>query len=200
MVYIVTEYVRGKTIKELLDEDLRNPRLRECYDQVARAIEFFLSIHPNIDTTPPGPVGGRVIRHPIFRRATAPREYSSVADLQEHVEAVLYSQCSTRNSRADYLAKVANYRPNNNHRIDFSDESLCFCYSDLYEENFISTDSGILYVIDFGHASFLPTSFMTYALDRPRSVCSEIKGEFQLPKGNLEALKAASYYFMKGAR
>jgi hypothetical protein len=41
---------------------------------------------------------------------------------------------------------------------------------------------------------------MPYALDPPGSSCSEIKGESQLPNDNLEALKAAGYYFMKGAR
>lgn len=102
-VYIVMEYIRGKTIKEQLEEVPRSPRVRECYDQVARAIKFFLSIHIDTDITAPGPVGGGVIRHPLFRWAVAPREYSSVADLQEHVEAVFYSQHSTRSSRADYL-------------------------------------------------------------------------------------------------
>lgn len=41
---------------------------------------------------------------------------------------------------------------------------MSFCYSDLQMHNFMHTDSGQLYVIDFEHAAFLPISFMSYAL------------------------------------
>ena len=43
---------------------------------------------------------------------------------------------------------------------------MCFCYADINEHNFIFTNLAErnLYVIGFEHASFLPTSFMSYAL------------------------------------
>ena len=72
----------------------------------------------------------------------------------------------------------------NNLKTDFSKESLCFCFSDLYEGNIIFTDANILYIVDFDHASFLPTSFMTYTLDQPRPVCEAIKNKLDLPHQN----------------
>lgn len=73
---------------------------------------------------------------------------------------------------------------------------MCFCFADLYEGNFIFTESNSLYVVDFHHVSFLPTSFMTYALDQPRPVCAAIRDKFPLPRNNLAAMKVAGYYFM----
>lgn len=84
--------------------------------------------------------------------------------------------------------------------IDFSTEKLCFCFSDLYEGNFIFTSTGNLYVVDFDHVSFLPTSFMTYALDQPRPVCEAIRDKLLLPQRNLLGLRVAGYYFMKSWR
>lgn len=81
-------------------------------------------------------------------------------------------------------------------KINFQNEELCFCYSDLFEGNFIFTDKGDLYVVDFEHASVLPASFMTYALDQPRPACTAIKKDFALPYENLEAMRVAGHNFM----
>jgi hypothetical protein len=70
----------------------------------------------------------------------------------------------------------------------------------MYEGNFIFTDAGDLYIIDFEHAAFLPESFMTYAFDQPRVVCAKIKDRFSLPLGNLKAMKVAGWYFMMSWR
>ena len=80
------EYVRGKTIRELLDKESVDTRLQECYTQVAQAIKLFLSIP--IPTAIPGPVGGGIIRHPLFKDTIASVEYSSVGHLQAHLTAV----------------------------------------------------------------------------------------------------------------
>lgn len=80
--------------------------------------------------------------------------------------------------------------------VNFRNEELCFCYSDLFEGNFIFTDNGDLYVVDFEHASILPASFMTYALDQPRPACIAIKKDFALPYENLEAMRVAGHNFM----
>ena len=77
---------------------------------------------------------------------------------------------------------------------------MCFCFSDLYEGNFIYTESGELYIVDFEHVSLVPTSFMTYALNQPRRVCSGIKHQFDLPQDNLEALRVVGHYFMISSR
>ena len=84
----------------------------------------------------------------------------------------------------------------NNLKIDFRKEDLCFYFSDLYEGNFIFTDECELYILDFHHAGFLPTSFMTYAFDQPRPVCEAIKGKFVLPEENLSAMRVAGHNFM----
>ena len=84
-VYIVMEYVQGETVKELLEKESVDT-LQECYDQIAKAIRLFLSIP--IHTTIPGPVGGGMIRHPLFKDTIASINYSSIADLQAHLKAV----------------------------------------------------------------------------------------------------------------
>src|SRR2546429_2475471 len=49
--------------------------------------------------------------------------------------------------------------------INFSQERMCFCYSDIEDHNVIidSTQESV-YIIDFEHTAFLPISFMSYAL------------------------------------
>ncbi|PVH77713.1 hypothetical protein DL98DRAFT_636934 [Cadophora sp. DSE1049] len=87
---------------------------------------------------------------------------------------------------------VANMPVTNDLSINFQNEDLCFCYSDLFEGNFIFTDKDDLYIVDFEHTGFLPASFMTYALDQPRPACTAIKKDFALlPHENLEAMRVA---------
>ena len=56
-VYIVMEYVNGKTLKELLEEGVSHDQLQEYYKQIAKAIKLFISIKVP-DGVTPGPVGG----------------------------------------------------------------------------------------------------------------------------------------------
>jgi hypothetical protein len=83
-VHIVMEYAHGETVKELLEKGTPDDQLEECFDQIAKAIKLFLSIKVH-DGTPPGPVGGGLIRHPLFRDYVASMEYASVDELQKHV-------------------------------------------------------------------------------------------------------------------
>ena len=81
--------------------------------------------------------------------------------------------------------------------VDFSKEKLCFCFGDLYEKNFLFSDNNDLYIIDFEQASFLPVSFMSYALIQPRMVCAGLKDRLSLPQDNLPGMiKAGSYFIM----
>ena len=80
--------------------------------------------------------------------------------------------------------------------VDFQNENLCFCFSDLYEGNFIFTNKCDLYIIDFHHVAFLPTSFMAYALEQPHPVCKALRTKLDLPQENLRAMKVAGHYFM----
>jgi len=93
-VYIVMEYVNGKTLKELLEEGVSHDQLQEYYNQIAKAIELFLSIKVP-DGVTPGPVGGGIIKHPLFKDTIASIEYNSVDELQQHVNNVGLQQYHT---------------------------------------------------------------------------------------------------------
>ena len=87
VVYIVMEYVAGETLKELLDRKLSHDQLDECYNKIAQAIKLFLSFKVP-DNTAPGPVGGGIIKHPLFKYTVASTKYASVDELQIHVNNV----------------------------------------------------------------------------------------------------------------
>jgi serine/threonine protein kinase len=197
MIYIVMEYVRGRTLAELRAKGDSVNELQEEYEQIAKAIMIFLAFDIP-DQTPLGPAGGGIIKHPLFKDTVASLKYESVDQLQEHLTRVrLYTSLNIHSSNC---MQVANCPNNNNLKIDFTGEKLCFCFADLFEGNFIFTESNTLYIVDFHHAAFLPTSFMTYALDQPRPVCAAIKDKFALPQNNLAAMRVAGYYFMIGSR
>jgi hypothetical protein len=86
MVYIVMEYVPGKTLLQILC-DTPNQRLEHLYDHIAKAIKLLLSFEVPYDATP-GPYGGGIIKHPLFKDYQANIEYSSVAQLQHHINKV----------------------------------------------------------------------------------------------------------------
>lgn len=99
MVYIVMEYVRGRTLASLRTEYDRDSELQEKYEQIAKAIRLFLAF--NIpDKTPLGPAGGGIIMHTLFKDTVASLKYESVEQLQEHLTRVrLYATriyCSNR--------------------------------------------------------------------------------------------------------
>jgi len=83
-VYIFMEYVNGKTLKEFLEEGISPNQLQECYNQIAKAIKLFISIKA-LDSVAPGPVGGGIIKHPLFKDTVASIEYASIDDLQQHI-------------------------------------------------------------------------------------------------------------------
>jgi serine/threonine protein kinase len=195
MIYIVMEYVTGTTLTDLRADGSLASEQQKWYDQIEKAIVLFLAFKIP-DQSPLGPVGGGIIKHPLFKRTVASLKYDSVNHLQEHLTRVRLFRFSIYNTNG---LQVANC-PNNNHlRIDFTEEPICFCFADLYEGNFIFTASS-LYIVDFHHAAFLPQSFMAYALDQPRPVCAAIRDRFSLPSSNLEAMKVAGYYFMISSR
>jgi serine/threonine protein kinase len=81
--------------------------------------------------------------------------------------------------------------------VDFSNEELCLCYSDITVDNFLITKAGQIYVIDFGEAAFLPRSFMSFVLHGRRKYLSQrISDKMSLPKSaNHGAMGLASYFF-----
>lgn len=92
-VHIVMEYVPGKTLHELIEREGRvSKALDEPFNQIERALKLFLSFKVP-DQVAPGPVGGGIIRHPIFKYFEASIEYSSVSELQDHIYKVYYYNC-----------------------------------------------------------------------------------------------------------
>jgi hypothetical protein len=80
-------------------------------------------------------------------------------------------------------------------RVNFSNEHLCLCYSDIWEHNFIITEASQIYVLDFGDATFLPTSFMSLVLHKPGGfLLPKISSRISFPESpNLNAMRRASY-------
>ncbi len=96
--------------------------------------------------------------------------YDSVADLESHLNIVgkqpstwLFSLSRPVLTLHGQVMTVKRATPA---AINFSQERMCFCYSNIQEHNFIFSEptQRCLYVIDFEHAAFLPVSFMSYAL------------------------------------
>ncbi|KAH8587953.1 hypothetical protein B0O99DRAFT_601232 [Bisporella sp. PMI_857] len=167
-IYIVMEYAEGTTLVKYRDKGSLALEIQNYYKQIAKAIRLFLAFDIP-DESSLEPVGGEFIRHPTFKDSIASIRSNSV--------------------------QVANCPNNNFLMIDFTGEKMCFCFSDLFEGNFIFTPTNTLYIADFHHAAFLPPSFMARALDQPRPVCAAIKEQFSLPQKNLSAMRVAGYYF-----
>jgi hypothetical protein len=97
-VYIVMEFVNGGPFSNKLpsgdfDLDLGD----RLVDQVAYALQLLLSIEvpPN---SPPGPLGGGIIQHIVFKDQEAPIEYASVSELQTHFNKVFIAPNCISNS------------------------------------------------------------------------------------------------------
>ncbi|KAH8762967.1 kinase-like domain-containing protein [Hyaloscypha finlandica] len=175
--YIVMEYIHGQTAAELLRDRSKRDWI---YDLVAKAVTDLIEI-PVPEDARPGPVGGGYIHHWFFRDNDAPREYASIDELQHHINKML----------------VFGAFGGSKEKVDFSNEQLCFCYSDIWEHNFIITEARQIYVIDFGDAAFLPTSFMSLVLQNPKGLLlPNISSRISFPESpNLNAMRRASYVF-----
>ncbi|KAL1874941.1 hypothetical protein VTK73DRAFT_10310 [Phialemonium thermophilum] len=170
---IVMEYVRGTTVETLYESKrLDEALLDRLTDRVAQALSLFLHF-PVPPGTKPGAGEGSLIRHIMFKWQEAVIEYDSVAQLEAHLNNIIRVRGGTLT-------------------LNFTNERMCFCYTDLHDHNFIYTgaDDDTLIIIDFEHAAFLPVSFMAYAIfcgpyffsgtatgKRMRSVFAEGEGE-----------------------
>lgn len=86
-VFIVMEYIPGRTLKELQEQQDWNSRGGICIDSIARAVRLLMSI-PAPPGQQPGPVGAGRIRHPLFKDSLSSFEYASVDELEEHLNNV----------------------------------------------------------------------------------------------------------------
>ncbi|KAL2278619.1 hypothetical protein FJTKL_14338 [Diaporthe vaccinii] len=178
-VFIVMDYIDGKTLRQLQEQQDWDSKKETFINDIARAIQLLMSIQPPPGQKP-GPVGGGHIRHPLFKDDSAFGEYSSVEELEKHLNKV-----STIRDKAAPTVSL--------------EKDLCFYYSDLFPGNFMFTAAGNLYVIDFDQAGFLPLSFMSFALAESRwSPGLWIKDILRLPEHNLDAMKNIFYWFAIG--
>ena len=85
---MLMEYVEGHTLKTIYrDWDAFEKDSEKYYTKIERAIRLFLTF-PVPDDAPPGPVGGGIIKHPLFQGYLAPIVYESVELLQRHINKV----------------------------------------------------------------------------------------------------------------
>lgn len=85
--FIIMEYIPGKTLLQLVEQQgLTSQRITRS-NSIARAIRLLMSIQAPPEQKP-GPVGGGCIRHPLFKDDTSYCEYSSVDELEMHLNKV----------------------------------------------------------------------------------------------------------------
>jgi hypothetical protein len=86
--YIIMEYIPGKTLQQLADQkDWGKPRQNALTNSIAMAMRLLISIPVPVGQMP-GPVGGGQIRHPLFKDDTSFCNYSSVDELEKHLNDV----------------------------------------------------------------------------------------------------------------
>lgn len=191
--YMVMEFIKGKTLGEIINDDVKYEDFPKYYSsyfsKIARAVKLFLSFPVPSSQTKPGPVGGEgQAKHPLFKDLEAPIEYESIDMLEEHIN------------------NFANHLPVENNPTVTLERELHFVYSDFNRTNFIFTENGDLYIIDFDYANFLPISFMHFALEAPSIVSMEVAGQIKhefedLPSNNLPGMiKACSLMAMSSLR
>ncbi|ROW04750.1 hypothetical protein VMCG_04838 [Cytospora schulzeri] len=177
--FIVMDYIHGRTLVPLQEQQDWETRKGTVIDSIARAIRLLTSIKAPPGQGP-GPVGGGRIRHPLFNNGTSFCKYSSVDELERHlnkVSTLKYKTAPTVNLERD----------------------LYFYYSDFFPGNFIFTDAGDLCLIDFDEAGLLPPSFMSYALaESSWAPGLWVKDKIRLPEHNLDAMKSIAYWFAIG--
>ncbi|KAM3540071.1 hypothetical protein ARSEF1564_007039 [Beauveria bassiana] len=121
--YIVMEYVQGKTLLELAETKSWEDQL-QYIDRIAEAVDVLLTI-PIPAEAAPGPYGGGVIRHPLFKDSEAATIFNDVASLQKNV-----NYMSTLPQKSRYTANPP--RPESTF-----ENRLYLVYGDFYPGNFI---------------------------------------------------------------
>ncbi|KPM43177.1 hypothetical protein AK830_g3308 [Neonectria ditissima] len=168
--FILMEYVPGQTFLNLMQngKHILDAKEDEYLAMIERALRIFLSFPVPQDVSP-GPYGGGLIRHPLFKEYCSTIEYQTVDLLEKHMN------------------KIATWFSKDAQTLNF-ERDLHFVFSDMYEGNFMFTDEGDLYVIDFEQANFLPLSFMTYAMVQRHYLC-QLGDRLGLPEENLEIMR-----------
>lgn len=85
--FIIMEYIPGSTLGQLLDQKGGESWQGALTNSIARAMKLLMSI-PVPPGQKPGPVGGGLIRHSLFKDDTSYSVYSSVKELEDHLNIV----------------------------------------------------------------------------------------------------------------
>ncbi|KAL2133432.1 hypothetical protein VTI74DRAFT_2358 [Chaetomium olivicolor] len=124
------------------------------YEMIAEGIRV-LSLMPVPPDATPGLYtrAERYIKHMLFKDQEAPVIYNTIQDLEDHL---------------DRVAELAyDHVPGPPPKVAL-EKQLVFCYTDFNDENFMFATEPDgrprLYIVDFEHASFLPLSFLSYAV------------------------------------
>ena len=90
---VVMEYVHGRTVQQWLE--ISTERQDIFWGRILDAMKVLLALQPPGPITPPGPAGGGRIVHLVFgeysQTESAPKDFDSVADLQNHVNQTIVS-------------------------------------------------------------------------------------------------------------
>lgn len=87
VIYIVMEYVPGKTIEAAVKECSQKDQKAHIFDQVAKAVERLLQV-PVPEGLQLGPAQGGLINHTVFADNEAAKVYESVGQLERHFNKV----------------------------------------------------------------------------------------------------------------
>lgn len=194
--YIIMEYIRGRTLAKVMEDESVFVETRfYYYDRIERALKLLLSF-PVPKNAAPGPFGGGIIRHPLFKDYRAPIQYDSVDMLEKHLNKVCSgSEAITAFVSYSRAPQVSTTLNQDAPKVTL-ERDLHFVFADLYEGNFMFTDNGDVYVIDFEQASFLPLSFMTYAMVQMRAVAGALRNKLDLPEENVPAMRHICSWFV----
>lgn len=88
LLFIIMEYVPGRTLAQITEDGENWEMLREeVINKICQGMRMLLSLPVPCDAKP-GPVGGGIIRHPIFKYSEAATEYDSIDMLERHLNKV----------------------------------------------------------------------------------------------------------------
>lgn len=105
MFFIVMEYIPGRLLARFEVGDDWETRKDIVTHRIAEAIRLLMTI-PAPPGQRPGPVGGGCIRHPLFKNDESYCEYSSVDELESHLNKV----CGHRESPIFWRDLILNDR------------------------------------------------------------------------------------------
>ncbi|OAA58184.1 Protein kinase-like domain protein [Cordyceps fumosorosea ARSEF 2679] len=190
--FVVMEYREGRTLQKLA-ETLPWEEQLSYIRRIAKAIDILLSIPIPADATP-GPYGGGLILHPLFKDAEAPKLFKDVASLRAHVN---YMSGMPQNHPPPSGAPP---RPQ-----CALDSRLYLVWGDFNPGNFIFDANGFLCLIDFENVNLLPLCFQTYALHYGFPISTQYGWavsdamETALPTHNMETFIRAHTWFVRCA-